>query len=131
MPIYTDGRPDFECWGRGKQFGVTRAKTFPKYAFSRAGMLMHKIVDVRLHWWEVCDKGHRLVRLDKPNMFAQTGCGQTIFLKPGRGHTCTIPLPDAVLCGRCHGEGPVFPKSRPHKVSKQYAKDHLGCVIEI
>lgn len=127
-PIYIDGRPDFPGYNR---FGITQAKKFPKYVYSanKMGLLIHKIVNVELHWWEPCDGGKRLVRRRKPSMIAHTVCGQSKFLKPGKAHTCEIPRPDAVLCGRCHGEAPTFGRIVPPKVSKQYARNHLGCIV--
>jgi hypothetical protein len=129
-PIYTVGRPDFPGWNR---FGITEAKTFPKYVYSanKMGFLMHKIAKVELHWWEACDGGERLVRRDKPRMIAHTVCGDSRFLEPGRAHTCCLPKPDAVLCGRCHGRPATFRGRKENEVSKQFAKDHLGCFIEV
>ena len=127
QPIYTEGRPDFPGW---KRFGITKAKHFPPYVYSanKMGLLIHKIADVDLYWWEPCDGGERLVRRTAPKMIAHTICNQSKYLKPGKAHTCAIPRPDAILCGRCHGETPTFARNKPAKVSKQYARDHLGCI---
>jgi hypothetical protein len=126
--IYTDGRPDFPGW---KRFGITEAKGFPTHVYSanKMGLLMHKIASVELHWWAPVDGGERLVRLDKPRMIARTACNQSKFIEPGRAHTCAMPEPSAILCGRCHGGPATFSKTRKQTVSKQYAKDHLGCVV--
>jgi hypothetical protein len=125
--IVTDGRPDFPGW---KRFGITQAKHFPKYVYSanKMGLLIHKIAKVDLHWWEPIDQGERLARLDKPRMIATTVCGQNKFLSPGRAHTCAVPDPRAVLCGKCHGQPATFAKNRVPKVTKEYARDHLGCM---
>lgn len=130
QPIYTKGRPDFPGW---KRFGITEAKSFPTYVHSanKTGMMMHKVAKVELHWWEPCDGGARLVRRYRPNMIATTICGMSKFLEPGRAHTCMLPNPTAVLCGRCHGKPATFRGRKEHEVSKQFAKDHLGCVVEI
>lgn len=125
--IYTEGRPDFPGTNR---FGITRAKHFPKYVYSanKMGCLIHKIAHVELHWWEPCDHGVRLVRRHQPRMIATTICGSNKFIEPSRAHTCAVPRPDAVLCGRCHGEPAIFPRNAPHKVTKEFARDHLGCI---
>jgi hypothetical protein len=126
-PVVIDGRPDFPGW---KRFGITQAKHFPKYVYSanKMGLLIHKIAVVELHWWTPIRGGQALARLDKPRMIATTVCNQIKFLKPGRAHTCMIPEPNAVLCGRCHGEAPTFGRNRKQVISKEYARDHLGCV---
>jgi hypothetical protein len=128
-PIYTVGRPDFRGWNR---FGITRAKSFPPYVYSanKMGMLIHKIAGVELHWWEPCDRGERLVRRRRPRMIALTVCGDSKFLEPGRAHTCVLPNPDAVLCGRCYGKPATFRGRKEHEVTKQYARDHLGCIVK-
>lgn len=125
-PIVIDGRPDLPY----SRFGVTRAKHFPKYVYSanKMGLLIHKIASVDLHWYIPIDKGERLARLDKPRMIATTVCGQNKFLEPGRAHTCVMPEPSAVLCGRCHGEPATFRRDGKNGMTKQYARDHLGCI---
>jgi hypothetical protein len=129
-PIYTEGRPDFPGWNR---FGITKAKSFPPYVYSanKMGMLIHRVAAVEVHWWEPCDGGERLVRRHRPSMIAITVCGQHKFLKPGRAHACILPRPDAVLCGKCHGQAATFRGHEEHEVSKQYARDHLGCMVEV
>lgn len=119
------GRPDF---GDSK-FGHTRAKKVPKYAYSpRRGCLVHKVLRIEMRWWDVGGDGEYLIRRDSPRMTIFTSCGQMMFLSKGRSTTCAIPEPNAVLCGRCHGEGPIFGKNSKHKVTKREASARLGCI---
>lgn len=130
-PIFIDGRPDLD-WYRnriGPQFGVTKAKKFPKYVYAAGGngLLMHKIANVDLHWWDV-ENSNRLVRRYRPCMIAHTICGQIMRLAPGRSHSCQIPDPKAVLCNRCHGKTANFPKNGKHEIPKREAHDRLACI---
>lgn len=129
--IVIEGRPDFE----DHNFGVTRAKRHPKYVYGTAfGSLLHKVAYIQMRWWSP-DYG-RLVRRKAPRLLISTICGQTFFVgamkngKP-RSTMCELPKPDAVLCGRCHGEGPTFGKNSNAGVTKREAKARLGCVIAI
>ncbi len=126
------GRPDFGNHG----FGVTLAKTFPPYVFSvgaNAG-LVHKIVRVEIRWW--VPGGHHgecLVKLQRPRMIAQLACGDFRFLQGSRSRTCLLPDPEALLCGRCHGEPATFGKhgeAIKKGISRQQANVKLGCVVK-
>ena len=122
------GRPDFGNPG----FGHTEAKKSPKYVYSpRQGMLVHKVAKTSMAWYRVGPPGDHLIRLDSPRIVYFTICGQMCFPGKARSVTCAVPDPNAVLCGRCHGEGPVFPKNRPWKVTKREAHDRLGCVAYV
>jgi hypothetical protein len=74
-------------------------------------------------------------RLDKPFVYARAVCGLNIYLNNGKksGKMCSLPNPNAVLCGVCHGELPTFSKNRKDAIKRQWAKDHLGCkgVVEV
>jgi hypothetical protein len=53
-------------------------------------------------------------------------------LLPERTRTCTIPEPDALLCGRCHGEPATFGKhGKATKAGVKRADAHvkLGCLV--
>jgi len=125
--IDIDGRPDFGNW----EFGVTHAKHALPYVHStwRNACLVHKVADVRMRWYDA--KGSWLQRRDTPSVIAETVCGQFVFLGTDnrrlRGKMCKIPDPNAVLCGRCHGELPTFSAKRKWRIKKRWAKDHLGC----
>jgi hypothetical protein len=47
--------------------------------------------------------------------------------RPLSGKMCIVPDPEAVLCGRCHGEWPTFSARRKARIKKRWAHDHLGC----
>ena len=102
------GRPDFH----DHRFGVTEAKKHPAYVFSIRGVscLVHTVLRVELHWWRVTRDGHALVKLKRPVMIATTKCQQSFRLKGKVSRTCHLPSPDALLCGRCHGEAATFGK---------------------
>lgn len=125
------GRPDFA----DRDFGVTEAKTFPPYIFSVRGLscLVHKVLYVRLHWYRCGGQGEYLVRMKKPVMIATTVCQASWRLEPTSSRTCHIPSPDALLCGRCHGEPATFGyrgKSRQRGLTRQEAHVKLGCVVK-
>lgn len=129
------GRPDLDWYRSDRstpQPMITRAKRFPKYAYGRIGfaMLIHKIAYVDLRWYEVGSGGGFLYRINKPHMTAHCNCGEMVYIDSTKGNVCEIPAPDAVLCGRCHGEGPVWPKNRQveGKPTKKEAKVRIGCV---
>jgi hypothetical protein len=125
------GRPDF----KDESFGKTEAKKHLPYVHSTShnACLIHKVSRVVIRWYS----GHYdyMKRLESPSMYAECVCGQTVFLNNGRrsGKMCETPDPNAVLCGRCHGELPTFSKRRKMRIKKQWAKDHLGCkgVVEV
>ena len=133
--IIIKGRPDME----DRQFGKTRAKRHPKYVYGTAsGLLMHEVAYVELHWYDFGPGGHSLIRRDSPRITITTCCGQLFHAQPRhwnrpnrdgkpRATICDVPNPDAVLCGRCRGEGPVFGKNGTGNVTKREAKDRLGC----
>lgn len=116
--------------------GRTFAKTFPPYVFSRRGALLHKLVEVELHWYQPVSNAPN-ARLEKPKALGRTACGMTFFLayggdtkKRAHGQTCVLPKPDAVLCGRCNGDQPTFRRgpNRTPAVTWRDAKAKLGCV---
>lgn len=124
------GRPDFQ----DHAYGITKAKKYPPYVFGIRGVscLVHKILRVELHWWRVAGHGEMLVKLKRPVMIAQANCAQSFRLEPRISRTCQLPKPDALLCGRCHGEGATFGKRGPAKKSgltRQEAHVKLGCVV--
>lgn len=117
-----------------RTFGVAKAKRHPAYVYSinRNGCLMHKVVEVELHWHALVDGGSKLGRLKQPAMIARTVCGVHRLLTPERSRTCHIPLPDSVLCGRCHGEEATFAgrrKTTKSGLTKQEAHVKLGCIV--
>ena len=131
-PTVIDGRPDLQG-GAGGRYGITVAKKFPPYVFStRGGSLVHKVAYVELWWWDVGRNGHTLVRRVSPRMHAHTVCGMTFFLRATRNRTCQVPSPEALLCGRCHGEpatfGPYGEGTRDGWTRKS-ASVKLGCVV--
>jgi hypothetical protein len=130
-PYVIHGRPDF----RDPDFGITYAKKFPPYVFSIRGAsaLIHRVRRVRLRWWEVAGHGEKLVKQNKPRMTAECMCGQFFSLQGSRSRTCHVPAPDALLCGRCHGEGPVFSKdgwATREGITRHEAHVKLGCVVK-
>lgn len=115
-------------------FGVTLAKKYPPFVFSIRGVscLVHKVARVELHWWRVSKDGHALVKLKQPVMFAETHCSTSFRLQGSVSRTCWIPRPDALLCGRCHGDVATFGKHGPATkagIQRQEAHVKLGCVI--
>jgi hypothetical protein len=132
------GRPDFEANMRGEKFGVTRAKKHPPYIYSISAnsALIHKIAYVEMHWWQassIKSSGDCLRRLHKPRLIARTVCGMNKFMTADRSRTCTIPRPDAVRCGKCHGFDAPFGKegwATKAGVKKSEAYVKLGCVAE-
>lgn len=122
------GRPDFA----EPSFGVTVAKKHPPYVFSIRGAscLVHKILRVEMQWYRISSRG--LVKMKRPVLIAQTCCAQSFWLDPDISRTCVMPNPDALLCGRCHGEGATFPKNgRAYKSGLTRTEAHvkLGCVV--
>lgn len=117
-----------------RTFGVTQSKRHPAYVYSINGnaTLMHKVASVTIQWYAYVGSGSMLGRLKQPAMIAQTICGMSKSLTPERSRTCAVPLPDSVLCGRCHGEEPTFKghrKTTTSGVTKQEAHVRLGCVV--
>ena len=128
------GRPDFN---RSHRFGVTEAKKYPPFVFSVRGAscLVHKVVSVEMHWYRVGTINHGgdcLVKMKRPVMFAQTACSVSFRLEGSRTRTCHIPNPDALLCGRCHGDVATFGKNGAGTkagIKRQEAHVKLGCVV--
>lgn len=126
------GRPDFN---RSQRFGVTEAKKYPPFVFSVRGgsCLVHKVARVEMHWWRVGgNRGDCLVKMKRPVMFAQTSCSMSFRLEGSRSRTCWIPNPDALLCGRCHGDVATFGKhgvGTKAGIKRQEAHVKLGCVV--
>lgn len=132
-----DGRPDFHDRGMtGHGFGVTLAKKHPPYVFGLRGAscLVHKVRRVELGWWRVSRDGHKLVKLKRPVMTAYTHCGYYFRLDSDVARTCHMPNPNALPCGRCLGEGAVFPKrangrSKHSGLTRAEAHVKLGCIM--
>ncbi len=118
-------------WGK-EESEYTLAKRTPKYIYGASGnsCLIHKVREVRLRWWTCGPNGSYLVRLQNPRMLAECMCGMSFRIEPGASVACELPKPDAVLCGRCHGEGTNFPQGREHKVPKRLARVRLGCIAK-
>lgn len=113
-----------------RSFGVTTAKRHPNYVFSinKNACLMHKIAEVEIHHYATLNH-HKLGRLKQPAMIAHTVCGATRILTAKHSRTCTVPLPDAVLCGRCHGQPATFRRSVASTDAKRAARVKLGCEV--
>jgi hypothetical protein len=110
-------------------------RKYPPYVFSTRGVscLVHKIAWVELHWWRVAGGGEKLVKLKRPVMIAQTVCSMSFRLQGDRSRTCLLPNPDALLCGRCHGDVATFGKDGPAtKAGTKRSEAHvkLGCVVQ-
>ncbi len=107
------------------------AKKFLPYVHSVGpnALLIHKVASVRIFW----DERNGKVNQGKPAVIAKTICGVSRIVSHyyGKGKIrakmCEIPDPNAVLCGRCHGDIATFSKQRTAKVTKRWAHDHLGC----
>lgn len=117
-----------------RTFGVSTAARHPAYVYSinRNSCLMHKVRSVEIHWYALVDGGHRLGRLKQPAMIALTVCGNARALLPHRSRTCHIPLPGALLCGRCHGEPATFGKhgkGTTERIPRTEAHVRLGCIV--
>jgi len=102
------------------------------YVYGTGGnsALMHKVIYLRLRWWDCGPRGAYLIRLQSPRMLAVTACSQMIRIDGTRGKCCALPRPNAVLCAACHGQGRNFPRGREHAVPIQLARVRLGCVEE-
>ena len=142
QPKIIMGRPDFA----DKEFGKTYAKRFPPYVYGKVGhaRLVHKVARLVMRWYDIGmieRPGDCLVRRDSPKISYETVCGMNFFadyLYPTqrkrygtrpRSTLCTIPAPDAVLCGRCQGELPAFSKkNKKTTVTQEQAKLRIGCI---
>lgn len=118
-----------------RTFGRSIAKRHPAYVYSinKNSCLLHKIIEVEIHWHAMIGM-NKLGRLKQPAMIARTVCGAHRALTPDRSRTCHIPWPHAELCGRCHGDGAIFPRgkgARSKKSGRTKAEAHvsLGCIV--
>lgn len=117
-----------------RTFGVTTTRRHPAYVYSinKNACLMHKVHHVEIHWHALVGDGGQLGRLKQPAMIAHTVCGYSRALTPERTRTCAVPLPDSVLCGRCHGEPATFGKhGKGTAAGMKRAEAHvrLGCIV--
>lgn len=117
-----------------RTFGVSRAKRHPAYVYSinKNACLMHRIAYVEIHWYALISGGSKMGRLKQPAMIAKTACGDTRMLTPDRSRTCHIPLPNSVLCGRCHGQLATFGANGAGTMSglkRSEANVRLGCEV--
>lgn len=118
-----------------RTFGIKSTKRHPAYVYSvnKNACLMHKIARVEIHFYAfVGPSGSKLGRLKQPAMVAHTVCGAFRALRPEKSRTCTVPLPGAVLCGRCHGEPCTFGKDGKGTAAglkKAEARVKLGCEV--
>lgn len=116
-----------------RTFGKTTTRRHPAYVYSinKNATLMHKVRDVEIQFYAFLGM-NKLGRLKQPAMIAHTVCGCSRPLTPDRTRTCHIPFPDAVLCGRCHGEPASFGKhgdATKAGIKKAVAHVKLGCVV--
>jgi hypothetical protein len=101
-PIIIEGRPDFA----DPMFGKTVLKRFPPYVYSPRGLLIHRVERAEAWWYDhQCD---RLIRRQSPVLLAYCFCGMSFRIEAGRGKTCAVPSPEAVICGKCQGERATF-----------------------
>lgn len=134
-PVLDDAAPIIDRDAvNDRTFGVSTTTRHPAYVYSinRNSCLMHKIVEVEIQWYALIAGGHKMGRLRQPAMIARTVCGCSRPLTPDRSRTCAIPLPNSVLCGRCHGEPATFGKhGKGTKAGLKRAEAHvtLGCVV--
>lgn len=139
--LRTVGRPDFR--GGGMEWATTRAKRHPKYVYgTKQGLLLHEIAKMELQWWQLSGNGHYWRRVKSPRVYYTTKCGMNFFGPDpespykkdanGKATVCELPKPDAVLCGRCKGEPPIFAKGsqpKPGGPTRQEARARIGCVV--
>ena len=116
-----------------RTFGVTESGRHPAYVYgvNKNSCLMHKVALVTLQWYAIVGMNH-LGRLKRPASIATTVCGYSFALLAKRSRTCTVPLPNSVLCGRCHGQGASFPrhsKQTRDGIPREVAKVSLGCEV--
>lgn len=133
------GRPDLGC-GRNSDFGKTYLKRFPPYVYSLlGGMLVHRVLRVEAQWYRAAtikEPGDALERLQSPRLTIEAVCGYSFYagphLKQERARACSVPKPDAVLCGRCVGTGPVFGRGLAElAVRRSEARRLVGCLVEV
>ena len=114
-------------------FGKSEAKRHPAYVYSvnKNACLMHKVARVEIYFYATCGGG-KMGRLKQPAMVAITVCGCSRTLTPNRSRTCHVPLPDSILCGRCHGEPATFGKhgkGTKAGIKRAEANVKLGCEV--
>jgi hypothetical protein len=130
MSVLVHGRPDSGT----RNHGWTVATRFPAYVRggARNARLMHKVVALRMHWYDVADRGENLLRLDSPRTFvAEAVCGMSFFVfRCGKGRMCVVPSAEAVLCGKCHGMPATFGPHSVQGVTPQEARVRLNCAME-
>lgn len=133
-PVLDESAPLIDRASVSREFGVTKARRHPAYvyAINRNAALMHRVAEVRLHWHAYIHGGSTLARLKQPAMIAETVCGYAFPLDPKRTRTCAVPEPEALLCGRCHGEPATFGKhgaGTKSGIKRAQAHVKLGCVV--
>ena len=134
-PVLDDSAPIIDRDSVNERtFGVSATKRHPAYVYSinKNACLMHKVRDVEIQWYALIDDGSLMGRLKQPAMIAHTVCGMSKALLPERTRTCAIPEPDALLCGRCHGEPATFGrhgKATKAGIKRSDANVKLGCVV--
>jgi hypothetical protein len=102
---------------------TTEAKRHPAYVYgtSKGACLVHRVTGLHLHW--VLDrKGMRKFS----HHSISCACGQTFLQR--RSQMCEIPNIDAIDCGRCWKNGPVFKWHSDYDLRKE-AHMKLGCVV--
>jgi hypothetical protein len=120
-------------WGKEEnERQIVRPKKQYVYGTGRNNALLHKVDRLELRWWTCGPTGAYVVRLESPRIIAVTVCGQHRFIGARANGSrldrlCSVPKPDTVLCGRCHGKGVNFPHGRPHDIPLAIAKARLGC----
>ncbi len=114
-----------------RTFGKTVARRHPAYVYStsRQAALMHRVDRVEIHHYAIVGMS-KIGRLKVPAMIAITVCGGIHKLRGTRSRTCTVPLPGAVLCGRCHGQAATFGKGGALEGQKRTQfGPRLGCEV--
>ena len=105
---------------RARRELFTVAKRFLPYIHSISGnaKLVHRVLSVELRWYWWDAEGY-FGRQVSPRMIAFTMCGQ--MFHEGRARLCAEPKSEALLCGRCHGQPPLFGKSSPERLAGRRA----------
>lgn len=113
------------------QRGITLATRYPAFMYATRGCscVVHKIARIELDWYVLVSMTH-VRRLRQPNATVWTVCGNFFPLSWRTARTCRLPSPDAIRCGRCHGEVAPFGKdgwARKAGLPRQVAHVRLGC----
>jgi len=141
--LRVNGRPDWH--GGGMTWAQTTVKRHPKYVYgTKMGKLLHEIEKVRLVWWQLGGHGSYFFRVSSPRVYFETKCGYCFFgsdptntfrsSRKSKATVCELPKPDAVLCGRCRGEGAVFGKLGKvgrGGVTYKEARERIGCTVQV